>query len=133
MIGLWEKRFFRFYLGNRCYTETDYAACMDTRKLVSGNLKVALGKLITWGSSLQRITIHYFAGAEYISSDTRACNLAWISNLATELHIPMKIITATLVIDDKPLLNYHDGIYIKNEASDLHILVDSREAFDIAN
>ena len=45
----------------------------------------------------------------------------------------MKMKTATLVIDDKPLTKYHDGIIIKNETNDLHILVDNKGAFDIAN
>jgi len=54
-------------------------------------------------------------------------------NLADELHIPMKKRTATLMIDDKPSTKYHDGNIIKNEANDLHILVDNRGVFDIAN
>ena len=56
-----------------------------------------------------------------------------MSNLADELHIPMKKKTAILVIDDKPSTKYHDGFIIKNEANDLHILVENKGAFDRAN
>lgn len=56
-----------------------------------------------------------------------------MSNLADELHLPMQKRIAALVIGDKPSTKYHCGIIIKNEANDLHLLVENRGAFDIAN
>ena len=116
-----------------CYTDSDYAACKDTRKSVSGNLITSMGQLLMWGAGLQGVQTHSSTEAEYVSADTGARNLTWMSNLADELHIPMKKRTATLMIDDKPSTKYHDGNIIKNEANDLHILVDNKGAFDIAN
>ena len=86
-----------------------------------------------WGAGLQGVQTHSSTEAEYVAADTGARNLTWMSNLANELHIPMKKRTATLVKDDKPSTKYHDGIIIKNGANDLHILVDNKGAFDIAN
>lgn len=73
-----------------CYTDSDYAACKDTRRSISGNLLMANGMLIMWGSALQSAPTHSTTEVEYIYADTGARNLTWISNLTDELLIPMQ-------------------------------------------
>ena len=116
-----------------CYTDSDYAGCKDTRKSVSGNLLLANGMPIMWGAALQSLQSHSSTEAEFISADTGARNLTWISSLADELQIPMKKQTTTLVIDKKPSTKYHEGEIITNQANELHLLVDNKGAYDIAN
>lgn len=45
----------------------------------------------------------------------------------------MKKQTAHLLYDDKPSAKYHDGIIVKNEGNDEHILVNNKGAFEIVN
>lgn len=116
-----------------CYTDSDYAACKDTRRSVSGNLLTTNRMLIMWGVALQGVPSHSFTESEFTSADTGAQNLTWISSLADELHIPMQKQTATLVIDNKPSTKYHDGEILANEANDLHLLVDNKVVYDIEN
>lgn len=76
-------------------------------------------------------TLLYRGG--FFSADTGARNLTRISNLADELLIPMQKQEATLIIDTKPSAKYHEGIIVPNQANELHLLVDNKGAFDIAN
>lgn len=62
-----------------------------------------------WGANIQSVPTHSSTEAEYISADTGAHNLTWVSNLSDELHIPMKKRTATLVIDAKPSRKYYES------------------------
>lgn len=82
---------------------------------------------------MQGVPTHSSTEAEYISADTGARNLTYMSNLADELQIPMRVQPARLIIDDKPSTEYHDGVIVQNQANDLHLLVDNKGAFDIAN
>lgn len=116
-----------------CYTDSDYAGCTDTRRSVSGYILSANGMPLMYGSNLQKIPGHSSTETELVAADTGARNLVYMSNLANELRIPMKKQTATLKIDDKPSIKYHEGNIVPNDANDLHLLVDNKGAFDIAH
>ena len=88
---------------------------------------------IMWGAALQSVQSHSSTEAEFISADTGARNLTWISSLADELQIPMKKQSTTLIIDNKPSTKYHEGEIIINQANELHLLVDNKGAYDIPN
>lgn len=107
-----------------CCTDSDYATCKDTRKSVSENLVTSMAQLLIWRESLQKAPTHSSTEAKYISADTEARNLTCMSNLPNELLI-LKNRQPTIVIDDNPSTKYHNGIIVKNEANDLHILVDN--------
>ena len=87
---------------------------------------------ILWISSLQYTVSHSSTESEYISADTGARMLTWLSSLANELKIPMKK-KVTLKIDNKISTKYHDGEIIQDNQNDLHLLVDNKGAFDIAH
>ena len=53
--------------------------------------------------------------------------------MANELQIPMKKQSTTLIIDNKPSTKYHEGEIITNQGNELHLLVDNKGAYDIAN
>lgn len=120
-------------LQSTCYTESDYAGCKDTRRSVSGNLLLANGQPIMWGASLHSFPGHSSTETEFISADTGARNLMCMSRLADEMHIPMQKQVANLIVDNKPSIRYHEGVILENDANDLHLLVDNKGAYDIAN
>lgn len=60
----------RYSLELTCYTDSDYAACKDTRRSISGNLLMANKMLVMWGSALQSTPTHSFKEAEFISAGT---------------------------------------------------------------
>ena len=114
------------------YTDRDCAADKDRRRSVSAYIVKANTMLIWWISSLQYTVSHSSTEAEYISADTGARTITWLSSLVKELKLPMKK-KATLKIDNKPSSKYHNGEIVNNENNDLHFLVDNKKAFDIAH
>ena len=75
---------------------------------------------------------HSSTEAEYISADTGARTITWLSSLANEIRIPMKK-KASLKIDNKPSTKCHNVEIITNSNYELHLLVDKKGAFDIAH
>ena len=94
---------------------------------------MAKGQPVLWGPGLRATQAHSSTEAEYVSADIGARNLTWASHMADEMHIPMLKQTATLILDNKPSTKYHEGEIIQNEANELHLLVDNKGAFDMAN
>ena len=115
-----------------CYTDSDYAADIDTRRSISGILVKASGMVLVWASSRQATVTHSSTESEYIAADTGAKILVWLSSLANELRIPLKQSTI-LKIDDKVQTKYHDGNIVEDTRNDLRLLVDNKGAYDIAN
>lgn len=76
---------------------------------------------------------HSSTETEFISAYTGARNLMWMSRLADEMLIPMPKQVANLIIDNKLSIKYNDGEIVPNEANNLHLLVDKKGAYDIAN
>lgn len=113
------------------FTDSDYAGDKDRRRSVSGCIVKANQMLILWISSLQYTVSHSSTESEYISADTSAGTLTWLSSLATELNFQWK--KASLRIDNKPSFEYHNGKIIRNSNNDLHLLVENKGEFDIAH
>lgn len=85
--------------------------------------------LLMWGSAIQAVPTHSSTEAEFLSADTGARNLPWMSNLVDELKIPMQKQPARLILNVKPSTKYHDGIIVKNQANSLHLLVNKKKVF----
>lgn len=49
-----------------------------------------------------------------------------MSRLADEMHILMQKQVASLIIDNKPSIRYHEGVIVKDDANDLHLLVNNK-------
>lgn len=116
-----------------CYTDSDYAADPDTRRSITGILCLASEQPVLWGSARQCVLTHSYTEAEYISADTGARTLTWLSSLASELRISVVERPPSLRIDDKPAPQYHDGHIIVDTRPDLRMLIDNKGAVDIAH
>ena len=73
------------------YCDSDWAACPDTRKFISGYCTYLGGSLITWRSKKQGTVSRSSSEAEYRSLAHLVCEMQWLSELIKELgvQIPM--------------------------------------------
>lgn len=116
-----------------CYTDSDYAACRNTRRSTTGMLLLASLQPIVWASARQATVSHSSTEAEFIAADLGARTLTWMATLADQLHIPVVPRPASLRIDDKPATKYHDRHIVVDTRNDLNLLIDNKGAFDIAH
>lgn len=71
----------------RCYTDSDWAKCLKTRRSVSG-FCVFFGKtLISWKSKKQATISRSSAEAEYRCMASATCEVVWISNMLHSLQV----------------------------------------------
>lgn len=116
-----------------CYTDSDYAACRNTRRSTTGMLLLASDQPIVWASARQATVSHSSTEAEFIAADTGARTLTWMAALADQLQVPVVARPASLRIDDKPATKYHEGHIVVDTRDDLRLLIDNKGAFDIAH
>ena len=79
----------RFQAGTlqlHAYTDSDWAACLRTRRSVSGNVVFMAGGPVTWVSKLQPIVATSSMEAEYISAYFVVQEVTWLRDTLHELN-----------------------------------------------
>jgi len=67
------------------HTDSDFAACKDTRRSRSGQVTILAGAAVSWSSRQQTCVATSTAEAEYIAGATAARTVTWLRRLCTEL------------------------------------------------
>lgn len=68
-----------------CFTNTDYANCLDTKRLISSYTVFLGDNLISWRSKKQTTVSRSSAIAEYRSIGSAVSELLWISYFLKDL------------------------------------------------
>lgn len=111
------------------YANSDYAADLEARRSVTGTIVFASEQPISWTSAKYRTETHSSTEAEYSAADIGTRTMAWLTNLADELKLPLETKTE-LRIGNKPESKNHNGFVILDTKNDIHSLVDKEGAFD---
>ena len=71
------------------YSDSDFAGCIDDRKMTSSYAFHLGTNLISWESKKQPIVSMSSAEAEYVAATTAACHAAWLRRLLKDMgHTP---------------------------------------------
>ncbi|XP_016172581.1 uncharacterized protein LOC107614972 [Arachis ipaensis] len=75
------------------YTDSDWGACKDTRKFISGYCFFLGNTLISWKSKKQATVLRSFSEAEYRVLANGTCELIWLLKLLKEfdIHPPLPV------------------------------------------
>ncbi|MFS7939138.1 putative RNA-directed DNA polymerase [Helianthus anomalus] len=74
-----------------CYTDSDWAKCLDTRRSVTGYCVLFGNCLVSWKSKKQSVVSRSTGEAEYRAMCSATCELVWIVNLLDELHVKCEL------------------------------------------
>lgn len=69
----------------RCYSDADYAGCLDTRKSTTGYCVTMGGSILSWCSERQDSVSRSTAESEYIAGSEAVRELVWLKRLLMEL------------------------------------------------
>ena len=82
------------------FADSDWATCPDSRRSITGYCVYLGTSLITWKSKKQDVVSRSSTEAEYRSMAHATCELLWLQQLLTSLHISVTT-TAKLFCDNK--------------------------------
>ncbi|KAL0340294.1 UNVERIFIED_CONTAM: Copia protein [Sesamum radiatum] len=71
------------------YSDSDWASCLDTKRIVSGYCVFLSDSLVSWKTKKQAIVFHSSAEAEYRSMGSAVCELLWVSYILGEFGIQL--------------------------------------------
>lgn len=79
-----------FYFSNttfdvRCYSDADFAGCLDTRRSTTGYCITIGGSLLSWCSERQELVSRSTTESEYIAGSEAIRELIWMKRLLIEL------------------------------------------------
>lgn len=83
-----------------CWCDSDWAACPNTRRLVTGYVIKFGGSLISWKSKKQQTASESSAEAEYRSMASAVAEVIWLLGLFRELELPYRF-PVTVLSDSK--------------------------------
>lgn len=91
-----------FYFSNtvfdvQCYSDADYAGCIDTRRSTIGYCITIGGSILSWCSERQKSVSRSTTESEYIAGSEAIRELVWLKRLLTEIIGPH---TPSLMMDN---------------------------------
>lgn len=69
-----------------CYTDSDWASDIDTRRSCAGHVVNMSGGAVNWSSKRQATVALSSTEAEYMAASTAVCDVIWLKQLADELN-----------------------------------------------
>ncbi len=87
----------------QCFTDSDYAACKDSRKSRSGMLFTSFGGAVHWASKLQPVMSLSTAESEYVAGSYAAREAVWLGRICCDLQL-LDVPTVELLCDNESAL-----------------------------
>lgn len=101
-------------LSLQVFCDADWAACLMTRRSVSGYCVMLGNSLLSWKCKKQQTVARSSAESEYRSLANATCEVQWIYNLLTELHFliptPIKIFCDNIPLLALPTIQFYMNV-----------------------